>query len=40
MRFGGIPPYTQTRNYVAKVTQYYRRYRTIPDVVQASGAIE
>jgi soluble lytic murein transglycosylase-like protein len=40
MRFGGIPPYTQTRNYVAKVTQYYRRYRTIADVVQASGAIE
>jgi soluble lytic murein transglycosylase-like protein len=40
MRYGGIPPYTQTRNYVTKVTQYYRRYRTIPDVVEASLAIE
>ena len=38
MRFGGIPPYTQTRNYVTKVTQYYRRYRTIPDVIEASVA--
>jgi soluble lytic murein transglycosylase-like protein len=36
MRFGGIPPYAQTRNYVVKVTQFYKRYRTIPDVVQAS----
>jgi len=40
MRYGGIPPYAQTRNYVTKVTQYYRRYRTIPDVVEASLAIE
>jgi soluble lytic murein transglycosylase-like protein len=36
MRYGGIPPYAQTRDYVVKVTQYYRRYRTIPDVVDAS----
>jgi soluble lytic murein transglycosylase-like protein len=36
MRFGGIPPYAQTRDYVVKVTQFYRRYRTIPDVVDAS----
>jgi soluble lytic murein transglycosylase-like protein len=40
MRFGGIPPYLQTRNYVVKVTQYYHRYRTMVDVVEASGAIE
>lgn len=40
MRYGGIPPYTQTRNYVTRVTQYYRRYRTIPDVVEASLAID
>jgi soluble lytic murein transglycosylase-like protein len=40
MRFGGIPPYLQTRNYVVKVTQYYHRYRTIVDPVEASGAIE
>jgi soluble lytic murein transglycosylase-like protein len=36
MRFGGIPPYEQTRNYVTMVTRFYHRYRTIPDVVQAS----
>ncbi len=41
MRFGGIPPYAQTRGYVTKVTGYYRRYRTIADVVEASvGAVE
>ena len=40
MRFGGIPPYLQTRNYVVKVTQYYHRYRTIIDPVEASQAIE
>jgi soluble lytic murein transglycosylase-like protein len=38
--FHGIPPYAQTRGYVVKVTQYYRRYRTIPDVVEASQLIE
>ncbi|MDB4995638.1 MAG: Lytic transglycosylase, catalytic [Myxococcaceae bacterium] len=38
MRYGGIPPYAQTRDYVVKVTSYYRRYRTIPDVVDASLA--
>jgi soluble lytic murein transglycosylase-like protein len=36
MRHGGIPPFEQTRNYVVKVTNYYRRYRTLPDVVEAS----
>lgn len=36
IQHGGIPPYAQTRNYVVKVTQFYRRYRTIPDVVEAS----
>ena len=40
MRFGGVPPYLQTRNYVVKVTQYYHRYRTIVDPVEASQAIE
>ena len=40
MRFGGVPPYLQTRNYVVKVTQYYHRYRTITDVVEASQALE
>jgi len=36
MQYGGIPPYAQTRDYVVKVTHYYRRYRTIPDPVEAS----
>jgi len=35
-RFRGIPPYAQTRQYVAKVTGYYRRYRTTRDIVEAS----
>jgi soluble lytic murein transglycosylase-like protein len=26
-RYGGIPPYQETQNYVAKVTQYYQTYR-------------
>jgi soluble lytic murein transglycosylase-like protein len=36
IRFGGIPPFAQTRDYVIHVTKYYRRYRTIGDVMQAS----
>jgi hypothetical protein len=28
----------QTRDYVVKVTKFYRRYRTIADVVEASLA--
>jgi soluble lytic murein transglycosylase-like protein len=28
---GGIPPYAQVRDYVVKVTSYYRRYRTMPN---------
>jgi soluble lytic murein transglycosylase-like protein len=38
IRFGGIPPFTQTRDYVVHVTKFYRRYRTIPDVIEASIA--
>jgi soluble lytic murein transglycosylase-like protein len=38
IQHGGIPPYTQTREYVVKVTRFYRRYRTIPDLVEASLA--
>ena len=36
MRAGGVPAIEQTRNYVTKVTQFYRRYRNITDVVEAS----
>lgn len=38
IQHGGIPPYAQTRDYVVKVTKFYRRYRTISDVVDASLA--
>ena len=36
VQHGGIPPYAQTKDYVVKVTQFYRRYRTIPDPLEAS----
>jgi soluble lytic murein transglycosylase-like protein len=40
IQYGGIPPYQETRNYVVQVTRYYRRYRSIPDPVDASlGAL-
>jgi soluble lytic murein transglycosylase-like protein len=29
MRYGGIPPYAETQDYVVKVLGYYRRYRTV-----------
>ena len=36
IRFGGIPPFAQTRDYVVNVTKFYRRYRSIADITQAS----
>jgi soluble lytic murein transglycosylase-like protein len=36
IRFGGVPPFQQTRDYVMNVTRYYRRYRSIADVIEAS----
>jgi soluble lytic murein transglycosylase-like protein len=36
IHYGGIPPYAQTRDYVVKVTQFYRRYRATQDPVEAS----
>ena len=38
IQHGGVPPYAQTRDYVVKVNKFYRRYRTIPDFVEASLA--
>jgi soluble lytic murein transglycosylase-like protein len=35
-RHGGIPPYEETQNYVVQVLSYYRKYRTMKDVVVAS----
>ncbi len=40
MRAGGIPSIPETRDYVVKVTRFYRRYRTMPDVVEASIALD
>lgn len=40
MQHGGIPPYAQTQDYVVKVSRYYRRYRSIPDVLEASVGYE
>ncbi len=36
IRAGGIPPFAQTRDYVIHVTRFYRRYRSLADVIEAS----
>jgi soluble lytic murein transglycosylase-like protein len=40
IRFGGIPPYQETREYVVNVTKFYRRYRAAGDVAVASVSVE
>ena len=37
---GGIPAIPETQDYVVKVTHYYRRYRTIPEPLEASVGTE
>ena len=37
VRYAGIPPYEETQGYVARVSTYYRRYRTTHDRVAASA---
>jgi len=36
IRAGGIPPFQETRDYVVNVTRFYRRYRSVADVIEAS----
>lgn len=36
LKYGGIPPYEETQNYVTRVLHYYGRYRSTTDVVAAS----
>jgi soluble lytic murein transglycosylase-like protein len=39
VRHGGIPPFDETEDYVARVLAYYRRYRETRDPVAASVAL-
>ena len=34
MRYGGIPPYAETRDYVVRVTDFYHRFRSAGDFTQ------
>lgn len=36
LKYGGIPPYEETQNYVTRVLSFYGRYRSTNDVVTAS----
>ena len=40
VRYGGVPPYDETEGYVAKVLDFYRRYRDARDPVKASASVQ
>lgn len=40
MRYGGIPPYQQTQEYVVAVTKFYRTYRSANNPAEASHGKE
>ena len=37
-KYGGVPPFTETQNYVAKVTANYESKIAVPDIVYSSPA--
>ncbi|MCR5354013.1 MAG: lytic transglycosylase domain-containing protein [Lachnospiraceae bacterium] len=37
-KYGGVPPFTETQNYVAKVTANYENKVEVPDIVYSSPA--
>jgi soluble lytic murein transglycosylase-like protein len=39
VRYGGIPPYRETQNYVVKVLQAYERYQAEMSTAQSSGSV-
>jgi soluble lytic murein transglycosylase-like protein len=40
MKYGGIPPYAETRDYVVRVTDFYHRFRSTGDPTAAPPAPE
>ena len=38
-KYGGIPPFAETQNYVAKITQYLNEGVTVPDSQSAAGGV-
>lgn len=38
VRYGGVPPYEETQNYVVKVLENYQRYRSQAEVVRTSAS--
>jgi hypothetical protein len=38
-KYGGIPPFAETQNYVAKVTAYYQEGVTVPDITYTDDSL-